>query len=62
MTFFSISVYEDDQPPNSAMSLSAMSTSTPPQVVGNRFFGPDFNIEQIKGTYDFLRYVYENQN
>lgn len=29
--------------------MSAMSTSTPPQVVGNRFFGPDFNIDQIKG-------------
>lgn len=37
--------YEDEQQPNSAIS-----TATPPAVVGNRFFGPDFNIEQVKGT------------
>ncbi|XP_055318978.1 putative transcription factor capicua isoform X6 [Sitodiplosis mosellana] len=37
------SFYEDDQQPNSAIS-----TATPPAVVGNRFFGPDFNIEQVK--------------
>lgn len=41
-----ISVYEEDQPPNSAIS-----TATPPMVVGNRFFGPDFNIEQVKGEH-----------
>lgn len=42
---FAFSVYEDEQQPNSAIS-----TATPPAVVGNRFFGPDFNIEQVKGT------------
>ncbi|XP_031636190.1 putative transcription factor capicua isoform X2 [Contarinia nasturtii] len=45
------------QPPHSAKSFyeeeqqqpnSAISTATPPAVVGNRFFGPDFNIEQVK--------------
>lgn len=48
-----IPVYEDDQPPNSAIS-----TATPPAVVGNRFFGPDFNIEQVKGMY--FRSEYSN--
>lgn len=44
-------VYEDDLPlPSSAISVSGLSTATPPQVVGNRFFGPDFNIEQVKGN------------
>lgn len=46
---FSIST--DDQPPNSAISVSGLSTATPPMVVGNRFFGPDFSIEQVKGMH-----------
>lgn len=45
--------YDDGQPPNSAMSMSmsGLTTATPPttSVVGNRFFGPDFNLEQLKG-------------
>lgn len=40
--------YEEEQPPNSA--ISGLSTATPPLVVGNRFFGPDFSIEQVKGN------------
>lgn len=38
-------VYEDEPAPNSAMS-----TDTPPSVVGHRFFGPDFSIDQLKGN------------
>lgn len=45
------SVYDDDQPPNSAISISGLSTATPPAVVGHRFFGPDFDIGQLKGTF-----------
>lgn len=51
LMFFWILVYEDDQPPNSAIS-----TATPPAVVGNRFFGPDFNIEQVKGMCISIEY------
>lgn len=47
--------YEDEQPPNSA--ISGLSTATPPLVVGNRFFGPDFSIEQVKGE-TFLSFCY----
>lgn len=42
-----ISDYDDDQPPNSAISTS---TATPPSVIGHRFFGPDFNIDQLRGA------------
>lgn len=51
LCFFSSNflVYDDDQPPNSAISISGLSTATPPAVVGHRFFGPDFNIDQLKG-------------
>lgn len=31
--------------------MSGLSTATPPTVVGHRFFGPDFNIDQLKGLY-----------
>lgn len=46
---FSSTDYDDDQPPNSAIS----STATPPltNVIGHRFFGPDFNIEQLRGNF-----------
>lgn len=47
---FPFTVYDDDQPPNSALSISGLSTATPPAVVGHRFFGPDFNIDQLKGV------------
>lgn len=52
-----ISVYEDDQqaPPSSSGGglMSAMSTASLPvgsagYVVGHRFFGPDFNIDQMR--------------
>lgn len=55
LTRFSSAVYDDELPPNSAMSMSGLSTATPPAVVGHRFFGPDFNIDQMKGTRKLLR-------
>lgn len=53
--FRTLPVYDDDQPPNSAISISGLSTATPPAVVGHRFFGPDFNIDQLKGTPQAIR-------
>lgn len=42
---------EDELPPDSAMSSAMSSATSVPYVIGNRFFGPDFSIEQLRGDY-----------
>lgn len=44
---------------------SAMSSATSvPYVIGNRFFGPDFSIEQLRGDYlmNFFLFIYAETN
>lgn len=60
---YTILDYEDDQQPptssggglRSAMSTASLPVGSAGYVVGHRFFGPDFNIDQMRGMQPYWR-------